>query len=175
MRYQEVPWGLVLSAAGFVLLMVPVSILYDRKYRAVVREYAELRHETGAVEETWPPSGLRRQIFVSPLLMLLAATLATLLSVYGAVDEFLRTDPFGSFPGFVPDPRLPALGPALVAGVAVAIGLALYAISGLMSPWWPVQMRLRLAVAARGERRRILLGEALSSDPSLRSIGARNE
>lgn len=173
MPYPALTGGLVLLAALFVLLMVPVSFAYDRKYRATVAEYAELRRASGADTRPWPPSRLRREIFLSPGLVLGAGILAAALSVFGAIDEVLRTDPFGMLPGFVADPRLPALLPAVVVGLAAAVVLVAYAIYGFWSPWWPVQLRLRMATGAKRERREVLLAQALGKDPSLKTNGVR--
>jgi hypothetical protein len=159
-------------AVAFLLLIAPVSFAYDRRYRSVVRQYRALRTACGATDQPWSRVARMTRMYLNPVLVLAAALLAGLLAVYGAVDEFLRTDPFGALPGFVPEPRHPALVPAVAAAVALAAGLALAGVVGLKSPWWPIQMRLRRAVSARGDRRTKLLAEALASDPSLPDDGS---
>lgn len=167
MPYPILSWALVALAAAFVVVMAPVSVAYDRVYRRTIAEYAQLRRDRGASPAAWPPRSLRRHIFLSPMLLLLAAGAAAALSVLGAVDDYFRTDPLGKLPGFVAEPRLEALVPAVAVGVAFAVVLCALAIRGFASPWWPVQSRLRAAAMARGDRHAQLLQAALALDPEL--------
>ena len=166
MPYPALSWAIVAVGAGFLLLMAPVSFAYDRTYRATLAEYAELRRAAGAVDE-WPPPSLRGQIFVSPALLLLFAGATASLSLVGALDDLLRGDAFGLLPGYMPEPRLSALLPAVVLGIAATVVLVALALRGFWSPWWPVQARLRRAAMVSGDRRQLLLAEALEYDPSL--------
>ncbi len=167
MPYPTMSWLIVAVGVAFLALMAPVSMAYDRTYRATIAEYAELRRSAGAPEAEWPDASLRREIFVSPVLLMMFATLSAVLSAFGAMDEYLRADPFGWLPGFVPEPRLSALLPAIGLGIVATVVLVALALRGFWSPWWPVQVRLRRAAMLKGAKRAALLAETLGFDPSV--------
>lgn len=150
-----------------VLALLPVSMIHTRRHRQTIDDYVAFRAKHTASDDGWPDEKTRRALMLGPHVVLSGGVIIALLSLFGVVTEFLRTDPFKTMPGFRPSPADPLLYVAVIAGSLIAIALGAWSLKLFGSPLHGLSDILRHAVYARPKVREQLFEAALHVDPAL--------
>lgn len=150
-----------------LVIFIPVSVWHQHHWNRTVAEYAELRREAGAPDETWPPSELKWVLSVQPgLLFAVSALLIVMLGFgFGALIAWPhRLFPWMNILNYYDRPYLATM---LVAGSAALVGALALAIDLSRSEWRGVARQVRRAVHAPRRARQERFAAALMIDPGL--------